>query len=330
MRSISRRKSRSRSCESAPRLLSTFATWRESMLRDVPIVSLGRQWRIIQAKLPEDWAHARLGLTPTNPQRLDRAAALLGPLTPGRAGGNAQIRGWARRARELAAAVTRALRRLDLERIRGKLELVALRRGRSDRPPARRAGPGGGAARRVLGRPGREPARRLERPLRAARPDLQRPPDPAALALAPVNPLRYGPANGFRFRVARSFGYGASPGMTRRCLARLDERGIAGTLTVLRVLSDSNPVGTEDRSGTSAARPSDPPPGPRGFDQRGCGKVSCVSAVQTKRGLVGNAKEIVGRAKSVARLQAQLAQLEIKQKLVKIGSAPVSPSSRSS
>ena len=44
-----------------------------------------------------------------------------------------------------------------------------------------------------------------------------------------------------------------------------------------------------------------------------------MSAVQTKRGLVGNAKEVVGRAKSVARLQAQLAQLEIKQKLVKIG-----------
>lgn len=44
-----------------------------------------------------------------------------------------------------------------------------------------------------------------------------------------------------------------------------------------------------------------------------------MSAVQAKRGLVGNAKEVVGRAKSVARLQAQLAQLEVKQKLVKIG-----------
>jgi len=44
-----------------------------------------------------------------------------------------------------------------------------------------------------------------------------------------------------------------------------------------------------------------------------------VSATQTKRGLVGSAKEVVGRAKSVARLQAQLAQAEIKQKLVKIG-----------
>jgi protein-S-isoprenylcysteine O-methyltransferase Ste14 len=44
-----------------------------------------------------------------------------------------------------------------------------------------------------------------------------------------------------------------------------------------------------------------------------------VSATQTKRGIVGSAKEVVGRAKSVARLQAQLAQAEIKQKLVKIG-----------
>jgi len=44
-----------------------------------------------------------------------------------------------------------------------------------------------------------------------------------------------------------------------------------------------------------------------------------VSAVQAKRGLVGSAKEAVARAKSVARLEAQLAQLEIKRKLVKIG-----------
>ncbi|HEY7604861.1 MAG TPA: phage holin family protein [Gaiellaceae bacterium] len=44
-----------------------------------------------------------------------------------------------------------------------------------------------------------------------------------------------------------------------------------------------------------------------------------MSATQTKRGLTGSAKEVVGRAKSVARLQAQLAQAEIKQKLVKLG-----------
>ena len=44
-----------------------------------------------------------------------------------------------------------------------------------------------------------------------------------------------------------------------------------------------------------------------------------MSAVQAKRGLTGSAREVIGRAKSIARLQAQLAQLEVKQKLVKIG-----------
>ncbi len=50
---------------------------------------------------------------------------------------------------------------------------------------------------------------------------------------------------GFRFRVAHSFGYGAAPGMVRRCLARLDEEGIPGRVRVLRALSDTHPVGTQ-------------------------------------------------------------------------------------
>lgn len=71
--------------------------------------------------------------------------------------------------------------------------------------------------------------------------DLER----AALALGPVNPARYGGARGLRFRVARSFGYGASPGMTRRCLERMDEQGLQGTLRILRVLSDTKPAQTQ-------------------------------------------------------------------------------------
>jgi hypothetical protein len=45
--------------------------------------------------------------------------------------------------------------------------------------------------------------------------------------------------------VARQFGYGASPGMTRRCLARLDEERITGRVEILRALSDTRPVGTQ-------------------------------------------------------------------------------------
>jgi hypothetical protein len=67
----------------------------------------------------------------------------------------------------------------------------------------------------------------------------------AALLLAPVNPARYGEAPGFRFRVARLFGYGASPEMTRRCLQRVDEEGIRGEPRILRVLSDTHPVATQ-------------------------------------------------------------------------------------
>jgi hypothetical protein len=215
------------------------------MLRGVPVVSLGRQWRIIQAKLPEGWAHARLGLTPANPQRLDRAAALLGPLAPGRAGATLRFEAARGGHGSSPAAVARALRRLDLERIRGTLELVAA----DEVAPAAHLR----AAPRAEEVPLAESWDALAAGLPADWTDLYAQLDltssdhldPAALALAPVNPLRYGPANGFRFRCARHFGYGASPGMTRRCLARLDERGIGGTLTALRVLSDSRPVGTQ-------------------------------------------------------------------------------------
>ena len=49
----------------------------------------------------------------------------------------------------------------------------------------------------------------------------------------------------FRFRVAQSFGYGASPQMTARCLERVDAEGITGRLTILRALSDTHNVATQ-------------------------------------------------------------------------------------
>ena len=69
--------------------------------------------------------------------------------------------------------------------------------------------------------------------------------DPAALAVAPLNPSRHAGTIGLRFRVARRFGYGAAPEMARRCLARLDEAGITGRLSLLEALSDTRPVLTQ-------------------------------------------------------------------------------------
>jgi hypothetical protein len=68
----------------------------------------------------------------------------------------------------------------------------------------------------------------------------------AALLIAPINPVQTGAARpGFRFRSAHTFGYGASSGMVRRCLARLDEDGIPGEVRIVRALSDTHPVATQ-------------------------------------------------------------------------------------
>jgi hypothetical protein len=206
------------------------------MLRPVRLVD---QWDRIAPGLPEDWTDARLSLTLSFPANIDRAAALLGPLNPGRRRGELRFFTARRGAGFGPDHLRRLLRRLDKERILGTLELVA------------------------TGEPTVVPA--LQRAklaeswdaLAAALPDdwsdlyceieltstdhLDR----AALLLAPVNPARYGGTPGFRFRVARQFGYGASPGMTRRCLARLDEERITGRVEILRALSDTKPVGTQ-------------------------------------------------------------------------------------
>jgi hypothetical protein len=67
----------------------------------------------------------------------------------------------------------------------------------------------------------------------------------AALLLAPVNPARAPGRSAFRFRIAHTFGYGASPQMTARCFERLDQEGIPGRLAVLHALSDTHNVDTQ-------------------------------------------------------------------------------------
>jgi hypothetical protein len=67
----------------------------------------------------------------------------------------------------------------------------------------------------------------------------------AALRTAPLNPRAGGDRATLRFRCASHFGYGASPGMVRRCLERCDDDGIRGGVHVLRALSDTIPVQTQ-------------------------------------------------------------------------------------
>jgi hypothetical protein len=202
-------------------------------------MGLVEQWNRVESGLDPRWGDARLVFTVDDESRAERAAALLGPASPGRSGRTIRFfvsRGGVGIGPE---AARRFLGRIDDEGIDGTLELVS-----SDEAPP-------------------EPA--ISRPSLAAEWDaalVMLPSDwsdllceieltssdhfdPAALLLAPLNPLHGEGVPGFRFRVAHSFGYGASSGMVRRCLERLDEASIPGEVRILRVMSDTHPVGTQ-------------------------------------------------------------------------------------
>jgi hypothetical protein len=204
-------------------------------------VLLASDFSRIERALPDNWAEVQLVLTVRDAGRCDRAAALLGPANPGRRGNRIQFT-VGRRAGGLAPdAVRRLLRRLDKERIAGRLELARTTVAAKEELRA--------AARPSL-RGGWEAALATLPPdwsdvyaeIRLDSTDyLER----AALMLAAVNPARYGSATGFRFRCARTFGYGVSPEVAARCLQHCDEEGITGSVTILRSLSDTYPVATQ-------------------------------------------------------------------------------------
>jgi hypothetical protein len=203
-------------------------------------VKLVEQWREIERGLPQDWPDARLVLTVADEGRADRAAALLGPVNPGRRA--RQVRFYVARvgAGPRPDLVLRLLRRLDAERIEGGLELVAT--GKPEPPPPELARQTLAASwdAALASLPSDWSDAYAEVELRSSD-HLER----AALLLAPVNPARYGGKPALRFRVARRFGYGASPQMTRRCLERLDEERIRAALRILWSVSDTRPVATQ-------------------------------------------------------------------------------------
>lgn len=203
-------------------------------------MSLADQWNGIETGLDPRWSDARLELTVDDDGRVERALALLGPAGPGRSGRD--IRFYVQRTDSPigSEAVRRMLRRIDSEEIAGTLTLVAA----DEAPPEP-----------VVSRP--TLAGEWDAVLATLPPDWSDllceleltssdHVDQAALLCAPINVFQSGAGKpGFRFRVAHSFGYGASSGMVRRCLGRLDDAAIPGEVRVLRALSDSHPVGTQ-------------------------------------------------------------------------------------
>ncbi|HEU0335193.1 MAG TPA: hypothetical protein VFR43_01495 [Gaiellaceae bacterium] len=206
---------------------------------------LAHQWELIATNLPPDWVDVRLSLTAEQPAQLDRAAAVLGPLNPGRSGEALVLH--VRRAGGAAGpeAVRRLFARLDADRVWCRLEQQEVTTAATLPAPAPRAPetlpPVAESFDAVLaGLPADWSDLLCELELESS--DwLPR----AALLCAPINPTRSRDTLGFVFRCARRGGYGVSPGMARRCFERLDAERITGSVRVLRSLSDTRPVATQ-------------------------------------------------------------------------------------
>ncbi len=202
-------------------------------------MNLVEQWHQIERGLPADWSSARVALEVPDGRRLDRAAALLGPANPGRGAGELRFSVTPRGGAAGPQAVRRLLHRIDGEGIRGTLrvdETAAVPPPAAPAPPA--AADGWAATLATLPADWSD----LLCELQLSSSDHL---DRGALLLAPVNPYRVPGRSAFTFRVARRFGYGASPQMVSTCLRRLDGDEIPASVTVLRALSDTHNVDTQ-------------------------------------------------------------------------------------
>lgn len=200
------------------------------------------QWRLIEESLDPGWDEARLSFTVEDLGSVDAGAAVLAPLGPGRAGNRLFLH--VRSSGGGREKLRNLLGRLDRKRVWGTLALVDAQ-----------------VAPRAESAPAAEPASSLglaeswDSALRTLPADwsdllceleldstdyLAR----AALLGAPLNPTRNPEAIALRFRVGKK-GYGASPGMVRRCLERMDAEGITGRVRVLRGLSETENVATQ-------------------------------------------------------------------------------------
>ena len=202
-------------------------------------MGLAEHWRSIRADLPHDWDEVKLDVSISQPDRRARAAALLGPASPGRVGDNLRVSVFRAGGGIGPDQAEKLFRKLDEERIRGTISLIAVG-GRVERQEQPRAAAADTWDLAAAGLPPDWSDLLAEVDL-ASSDHISR----AALLLAPLNPSRVPGRSTLRFRIARTFGYGASPQMTRRCLERLDAEGIPGKVTVLHVLSDTHNVATQ-------------------------------------------------------------------------------------
>jgi len=202
-------------------------------------MGLAEQWNGIEKGLDPRWNDARLVLTVDDDAQRKRAAALLAPASPGIRGGAIYFSTARRGAGIGPEAARRLLQRFDEERIRGTLELIASQEAPQEAERLHRSlASDWDAALATLPADWSDLLCEIEL---TSSDHIEH----AALLMAPLNPVQSSHGPGFHFRCAHTFGYGASPGMVRRCLARADSDRIPGNVRVVRALSDTQPVATQ-------------------------------------------------------------------------------------
>jgi hypothetical protein len=199
------------------------------------------QWAQIEEGLPPDWSEAQLTFVAEG--SVADAAAVLGPLQPGRVGDALRLHvpradGGVERARNI-------FRRLDGRRIWGTLELIGAIEDVVPDLAAEDPAP-----------PRTSLAANWDAALAALPPDwsdilcileldstdhLPR----AALLGAPMNPSRVLGEIALQFRASGKQGYGVSPQMARRCFERMDAEGITGSIRIAYGLSDTENAATQ-------------------------------------------------------------------------------------
>ena len=212
-------------------------------------MSLVEQWNLLETRLDPSWADARLNLRIDDPEARGRAAALLGPAGPGLAGNEIRFLAARDGGGVGPEAVRRLLRRIDEEGISGMLELMSAGRAQAQPPGSQRSlAAAWDAAAAMLPSDWSDALVELEL-------DSSNDIDRAAVLAGPLNPIQSEGRPGFRFRAASRAGFGASAGMVRRCLERLDADDIGGELKISRSLSDTHPVGTQGAVFSAGSRP---------------------------------------------------------------------------
>lgn len=202
------------------------------------------RWRVLEAGFPRGWSEARLVLTVDDGDEPERAALILASLAPGRSGATFRFSVVSPGVPGATSdAAHRALERLDDAGIAVRLNLS----GTDSAPPrsarvTERRGVLAGDWDALLERLPADWSDVYAEVELSSSADAER----GALLLAPANPsLGRDVRPAFRFRCARSFGYGVAPVMARRVLERLDEEGIGGAVRILHVFSRTSTVSTQ-------------------------------------------------------------------------------------